>query len=237
MNISNKSKITKANQNRRHIWKDGKSTLVYEKDLQSYLDDGWVIGRIDPSLKKYTKKNKLTDEEYILFKKENGKRLSEYSKSHIKVKDVDGNIFMVDKSDNRYISGELISVRKGMVYAKDNNGNSYYISTDDPRYISGELKPKNQSNLGKVCIKDKDGKYYQVYKDDPRLNDPNYTTSTTGLKYTDEQKQKIRDSKTKKKSTWINNGISHKYIAIDEVEEFLKNNIEWERGRIIKESK
>ena len=122
-----------------------------------------------------------------------------------------------------------------MIAAKDENGNSYFISIDDPRYLSGELIAKNHSNAGKVTIRNiHTNKYYQVDKNDPRLNDENFVTSTTGLKYTDEQRKKIKDAKTKKKMTWINNGYIHKFIPIDEVDQFLLENKDWEIGRIRK---
>ena len=233
--IKNKEKIIKSNQGRRHIWKEGKCIQIYEKDLQKYLDDGWVIGRKDPTQLKREKKNKLSEEEYKEYRKKRKEKFIEYNKTHIKVRDVNGNVFMVEKTDPRYLSGELVSFNKGMIAAKDENGNSYFISIDDPRYLSGELIAKNRSNAGKVTIRNiHTNKYYQVDKNDPKLNDENFVTSTTGLKYTDEQRKKIKDTKTKKKMTWINNGYIHKFIPIDEVDQFLLENKDWEIGRIRK---
>ena len=233
--IKNKEKIIKSNSGRRHVWKEGKCIQIYEKDLQKYLDDGWVIGRKDPTQLKREKKNKLSEEEYKEYCKKRKEKFIEYNKTHIKVRDVNGNVFMVEKTDPRYLSGELVSFNKGMIAAKDENGNSYFISIDDPRYLSGELIAKNRSNAGKVTIRNiHTNKYYQVDKNDPRLNDENFVTSTTGLKYTDEQRKKIKDAKTKKKMTWINNGYIHKFIPIDEVDQFLLENKDWEIGRIRK---
>ena len=93
---------------------------------------------------------------------------------------------------------------------------------------------KVSSFKGKILIKDNNGKYYSVGKDDPRLLDQNYTMSTKGLKYTDEQKLKIKTAKTKYKMTWVNNGIIHKYIKLNELNEFLQNNSDWVAGRIKK---
>ena len=231
--IKNKEKIIKSNSGRRHVWKEGKCIQIYEKDLQKYLDDGWVIGRKDPTQLKH--KNKLSEEEYKEYRKKRREKFIEYNKTHIKVRDVNSNVFMVEKTDPRYLSGEFVSFNKGMIAAKDKNGNSYFISIDDPRYLSGELIAKNRSNAGKVTIRNiHTNKYYQVDKNDPRLNDENFVTSTTGLKYTDEQRKKIKDAKTKKKMTWINNGYIHKFIPIDEVDQFLLENKDWEIGRIRK---
>jgi hypothetical protein len=231
--ITNKENIIKANNGRRHIWKDGICTQVYEKNLQKYLDDGWVIGRKDPTQIKPPKKNKLSEEEYKKYCEKRKQQLIEYSKTHIRVRDNIGNIFIVEKTDPRYLSGELINANKGMVATVDTNGNSHFVSVNDPRYISGELVAKNQSTKGKILIKHiASNKYLFVDKDDSRLTDSEYVCSTKGLKYTDEQREKIKKAKTKKKMTWINNGKTHKYIALDDLEEFLSNNIDWEPGRI-----
>lgn len=231
--ITNKENIIKANNSRRHIWKDGICTQVYEKDLQKYLDNGWVIGRKDPTQIKTPKKNKLSKEEYKKYREKRKQQLSEYGKNHIRVRDNIGNIFMVEKTDPRYISGELINANKGMIATVDTNGNSHFVSVNDPRYLSGELVAKNQSTKGKILIKHiASNKYLLVDKDDSRLTDPEYVCSTKGLKYTDEQREKIKKAKTKKKMTWINNGKIHKYIALDDLEEFLSNNDDWKPGRI-----
>ena len=95
--IKNKEKIIKSNSGRRHIWKDGVCTQIYEKDLQKYLDDGWVIGRKDPTQLKREKKNKLSEEEYKEYRKKRREKFIEYNKTHIKVRDVNGNVFMVEK--------------------------------------------------------------------------------------------------------------------------------------------
>ena len=45
--------------NNKHYWvsKDGKSFQVFEKDLQKYLDDGWIRGRIEAHTKIWIYKN------------------------------------------------------------------------------------------------------------------------------------------------------------------------------------
>lgn len=56
------------------------------------------------------------------------------------IKDINNNIFCVDKNDPRYLSGELVGVTKGYITVKDKNNNFFNVSKDDPRYLSGELK-------------------------------------------------------------------------------------------------
>ena len=57
----------------------------------------------------------------------------------VSVRDKDGNHLLVDKTDARYVSGELISSSIGKIVVKDDKGNFYSIDKNDPRYLSGEL--------------------------------------------------------------------------------------------------
>lgn len=210
--IQNSSKIIKANKTRKFVWvyKDGIAIQIDKNKLQQYLDDNWIRGRSEKKSK--NKINKL---------------------QKIKVIDKLGNLLTVDKDDPRYLSGELKYFTRGKIFVRDVNNNKFYVDTNDSRYLSGELI-KVSSFKGKILIKDSNGKYYSVGKDDPRLSDQNYTMSTKGLKYTDEQKLKIKTAKTKYKMTWVNNGIIHKYIKLNELNEFLQNNCDWVAGRIKK---
>ena len=58
----------------------------------------------------------------------------------VTVRDKEGNCFRVPMNDQRYLSGELISVVKNKVSVKDKEGNNFQVFVNDPRYISGELK-------------------------------------------------------------------------------------------------
>jgi len=62
------------------------------------------------------------------------------SKGLVTVKDADGSIFVVSKTDPRYLSGALVGVTRGMATVKDGCGNTFNVSKTDPRYLSGELK-------------------------------------------------------------------------------------------------
>lgn len=223
--ITNKTKLTQANQNRTHIWKDGICKNVKTDVLQTYLDDGWIIGRMDPKDK--IKKVKMSRECSI-------QQLKNFVQNKVKVIDKSGNIFVVDKNDPRYINGEFINTQKGMIATIDKEGKSHYVSVNDARYLSGELIPKNVSAKGKVSIRDKNGKYYLVDKNDSRVTSGDYVMSTKGLKYTEEQRRKIKEAKTKTKMTWVNNGIVHKYLPLCDIDSFLNNNPDWEQGRIKK---
>lgn len=57
----------------------------------------------------------------------------------VSVKDDNNNTFIVDITDERYLSGELVPIQKGFVLAKDLSGKIYRVPINDERYLSGEL--------------------------------------------------------------------------------------------------
>ena len=87
----------------------------------------------------------------------------------IAVKDNNGKNLMIDKGDPRYLSGELIPVRKGKCTMVDSLGNFITINTNemimDSRILSGDIKHLRKD---KVTVKDKNGINYLVDKSDPR---------------------------------------------------------------------
>lgn len=90
------------------------------------------------------------------------------------VKDTEGNVFLVNKNDQRYLSGELVGHTKGKAVIRDINGNKFMVNRDDPRYLSGELIPHNKGNKypglnkGKVMTIDTKGKIHMVDTKDVR---------------------------------------------------------------------
>lgn len=87
------------------------------------------------------------------------------NKGKVVVKDKDGYTLMIDITDPRYLSGELVSVNKNTIGVKDNNGNQFRVDTNDPRLLTHELTTYCK---GKISVKDKDGNTLQVCTDDPR---------------------------------------------------------------------
>lgn len=135
--------------------------------------------------------------EYINRRKANG---SFYNHDKVVVKDSEGNIFITDKNNPKYLNGEYVSFVKDMVAVKDSCGNNFIVNRTDPRYISGELigvctgktvvvDERNQKyfvdkndhriqsgefkhmNHGKVVVKDKNNSTYQL-----SVNDELYTS-------------------------------------------------------------
>jgi len=58
-------------------------------------------------------------------------------KGKVVVIDKDGKRFQVDKTDPRYISGELVSINTNKIMVRDKNGECFKVHKDDPRFISG----------------------------------------------------------------------------------------------------
>ena len=83
----------------------------------------------------------------------------------ISVKDKNGNTFLTNKDDPRYLSGELVGVTKGTFTAINNNGKCENISKNDIRYLSGELVGITKNT---IFVIDSNDKILRVSKNDPR---------------------------------------------------------------------
>ena len=136
--IKDSSKIKKANSNRCWVHKGEIIHFIQKEDLNIYLQNGFTLGKQDKKPKKEFKGS--------MFNK-------------VRVKDIFGNRFTVTKDDSRYLSGELVSILKGIstrpketyishtlgkVSVKDKDGNTFLVNKDDPRYLSGELVGVNK---------------------------------------------------------------------------------------------
>lgn len=76
-----------------------------------------------------------------------------------------GNIFVCNKSDPRYLSGDLVSIHLNKVSVKDKDGVNMQVDKNDARYLSGEL---TGATYGMVCAKDINGNRYYISKSDER---------------------------------------------------------------------
>jgi hypothetical protein len=66
--------------------------------------------------------------------------------SKVPVEDSNGRKFLVNKDDDRYISGELKSVHKGKVLSKDKDGKTFYVSREN--FLNSNLFGINK---GLIC--------------------------------------------------------------------------------------
>lgn len=133
----------------------------------------------------------------------------------IVVQDKDGNRSQVDRYDPRYLSGELVSIHKGMIPVKDTNGRIFKVKTNDSRYLSGELvyihkgrikseetrKKISKGNIGKKMSKEAIEKISLAKRG-------HIVSSGTREKISNKQKGKIISCETREK-------ISKKILQLD----------------------
>ena len=117
--------------------------------------------------------NVAESDEY--YNKSNATSTSFSTVGNVTVKDINGNILFVNKTDPRYLSGELVHMSTSKAVVKDVDGNIFAVSIDDPRYLSGQLVGVNK---GKVIIKNESGQYIRVDKSE--LPTDKYQNMTTG---------------------------------------------------------
>lgn len=84
----------------------------------------------------------------------------------ISVKDNEGNCFRVHKDDERWLSGELVGVKSGIVTVQNSEGMAFSVSVNDSRRLSGELVG---ISIGKVFVKNFHGKITSINSDDCRI--------------------------------------------------------------------
>lgn len=78
--------------------------------------------------------NKLVDIEE--FKKH---KYQTSTSNKVTVKNKEGKTQLINKSDERFLSGELVGAMKDTITVKDSNGKKLRVNKTDERYLSGEL--------------------------------------------------------------------------------------------------
>lgn len=162
---------------------------------------------------------------------------SETNLNKVIVKDKNGKILKVDREDERYKSGEVISVLKNKMLCRDNSNNFFLIRKNDERYLNGELVPINK---GLILVKDITGKISLVSKEDERYKSGELKTFWTGEKHKDETKRKIGEKnsilqKGEKNSQfgtcWVFSEQEKRTLKINknQLNEYLEK--DWKKGR------
>lgn len=141
------------------------------------------------------------------------------TKGCVCVRDKDNNIFMVYKTDPRYISKELVSIHKGKIVVKDKEGNRFQVSVNDPRYLSGELIGHTKN---KVTVKDKNGKNFMVNINDPRYLSGELIHNCKGLKnyVSNDTRKKMSNAKLGSKNNFY--GKHHTEESKDKYRKTMK---------------
>jgi hypothetical protein len=99
----------------------------------------------------------------------------------------------VSVNDPRYLSGELVSVMKGMITVKDLKSNKCFVVTkDDPRFETGEIA---SASKGQILAREvATGKASMVDLTDKRLQTGEVVYFSKGRNHTEETKEKTRKS-------------------------------------------
>ena len=144
---------------------------------------------------------------------------------------------LVEKNDERYLSGEYVTMSYGKTPVIDKYNNHYLVDKNDERLKTGELKKQFE---GRVCVRDKDGNRFYVDKDDPRYLSGELIPFSKGIKRNKEQIIKIHEGRNKQLerkasqegTCWIYNEIENKKIKIEDLEEYISKG--WIKGRKVK---
>lgn len=162
----------------------------------SYMGSGKILNY---SYKKYGKENfkkeilhifdskkQMLDKERELVNESFVKREDTYNciiggvlntSGFVNVKDSSGECFLVPVDDDRYLSGELVGITKGMVNVRNSDGDIIQVTQEEF---------KNDDNLcglasGITTVRDKDGNRFSVDIDDPRYLSGELVSITTGF--------------------------------------------------------
>jgi hypothetical protein len=214
VNDTTKHKI--ASSNKVWIHNNDETKFIQKDKLQYYLDKGYKIGRTEKTENKIERKIGSQ------------KDYSNFYKTRILVEDNNGNRFFVDKTDERYLNGELKSYYKNKISAIDKNGNKIgLVDKNDPRFKTGEIiKFKNNDYeymKNKVIVKDDTGNKFFVDKTDERY----ISGELVGVNKNKHWKQK--GTSPHKGRKWMYKDGEVIRLPKEKFEEYLKNG--WKFGK------
>jgi hypothetical protein len=228
------------------IWmhdEDGVSYHIPSENVEDELKNGKILGRfadgyerelskdIDGNIICIYKPFKVTDD------------IKSCGRKKLKCIVINGEKWIVDKRDLRYINENKVKTShmyppKTTVRVITDTGSKITVSKDDPKYLDGTYKiySPDKDNPCVVAVKDVDGNVFKVPKNDERLLSGELVGHTKGVKYTDEQRKKISDSKCKGQKMWvhkINEDGSYdiKFIFKSEYENYQQDGYIYGRGK------
>jgi hypothetical protein len=142
--------------------------------------DKYILYQFDNEVDMLNKEEELVNREFI--SEENNYNIIIGGKQFltldtILVKDKNGSCFRVHKNDERYLSGELESLLKGLFLSRNKDNKFFMINKFDERYLSGELVGVTKD---KVIVKDKNNKKFIVDKNDERYLNGELTSLSKG---------------------------------------------------------
>ena len=133
-----------------------------------------------------------------------GKYSFKHTQNTVSVKDNEGNTFRCNKNDPKYLTGEYIPITTGKCIMQDKDGNRFFVDKTDERIKSGEIFSIYKN---KVLCSDSNNKKFWVQKDDNRIKTGELKKVFKNNKFTEEQKQHIKDSlkNIERRSKWVCN--------------------------------
>lgn len=211
---NDKSKYKIALSNRRWVHNDNETKFIQKDKLQEYLDKGYKIRRTNKIEIKTKIKNRTQ------------KDCTDFYKTHILVEDNNGNRFFVDKTDERYLNGELKSYYKNKLPAIDKNGNKIgLVDKNDLRFKTGEIiESRNYEYMkNKVAVKDNNGDVFFVDTTDERY----ISGELVGVNKNKHWKQKVISPHKGRKWMYKDNEMIR--LPEEKFEEYLNNG--WKFGK------
>lgn len=163
-------------------------------------------------------------------------------KKNLKCIEIDSEKWIVDKRDLRYINESKIKTNySSTIRVVTNTGSKITVSKNDPKYLDGTYKKytPDKDNPCVIVVRDSDGNIFKVPKNDERLLTGELVGHTKGVKYTEEQRKKISDSKCKGQKMWVHKikedgSYDIKFIFKDEFENYQELGYVYGRGESTK---
>ena len=163
--MSEESRIKMIERNKDCVWVNNgeKEKFIKSDKLQDFLckNTNYFIGRISSICERLSE----------IAKTRTGDKNSMYGKKSFPVKDKLGNKYHITKEDPKYISGELVSVSKGLKFSKEVNKKKASYGKNNGMY-GVKLIGENNGMYGKIHNEDTRNKISESLKNLPKIKCP-----------------------------------------------------------------